>query len=140
MNRFVLDCSITLSWFFEDEQTEDSDRVRQAIELGSEIVVPSIWPLEIINGLVVAERRKRITNYQLNGYIERIRLLPIHIDTIQLDRTLTDVLKLAEKHALSSYDASYLELSVRNSLPIATLDRKLRSAAENLEIAIFGST
>ena len=139
MNRFVLDCSITLSWFFEDEQTEDSDRVRRAIELGSEIVVPSIWPLEIINGLVVAERRKRITNYQLNGYIERIRLLPIHIDTIQLDRTLTEVLKLAEKHTLSSYDASYLELSVRNSLPIATLDRKLRSAAENLKIAIFGS-
>ncbi len=139
MNRFVLDCSITLSWFFEDEQTEDSDRVRRAIEQGSEIVVPSIWPLEIVNGLVVAERRKRITNYQLSGYIERIRLLPIHIDAIQLDRTLTDVLKLAGKHALSSYDASYLELSVRNSLPIATLDRKLRSAAENLEIAIFGS-
>ena len=36
---------------------------------------------------------------------------------------------LAERFALSAYDAAYLELAHRHSLPLATLDGKLRGAA-----------
>jgi len=55
-----MDISVTMSWCFEDEATPASDAVLD--RLGAEqAAVPSSWPLEVANVLLVAERRKRLT-------------------------------------------------------------------------------
>ncbi len=127
MSTFVLDCSVTMSWCFEDEADAYSDRVLEA-SLGARILVPSVWALEVANVLAVAERKKRLTPADSSRFLELVAALPIEVDETSFQRATTGVLALARKLTLSSYDAAYLELAMRRGCPLATRDRKLRAA------------
>jgi len=135
LNRFVLDASMALSWCFEDESDETAERVLDSLQ-ESEAVVPAIWSLEVANGLLAAERRKRITPERVDEYLETIRALPVIADG---DAESLGVVRLARGTGLSAYDASYLELAIRHALPLATKDRALRQAASKLGVAMFPS-
>ena len=125
--RFVLDCSITMSWCFADEADGYAD---------AEAVVPSIWPLEVANVLIVAERRQRINGAQLARLVELPRSLPVIVDGVTLDRVMGAVLMLAREHKLSSYDAAYLELAMREGIPLASRDERLIEAAHRCGVPL----
>ncbi len=135
MTGFVLDCSVAMAWCFEDETTPYSDAVLQDFE-DADAVVPSIWPLEMANVLLVAERRKRISKAQSRRFIELLQTLPIAVDDVSVARAWDGVLSLAREQQLSAYDAAYLELAMREGLPIATLDNALRKAAKRCGVAV----
>jgi predicted nucleic acid-binding protein len=125
--RFVLDSSVTLSWAFSDEQEPDALRAAQILEAETaEAVVPAIWWYEIRNILIVGERRGRITPVATETFLKQIAKLKI-IRAPNPDEGL--LLDLARKTNLTVYDASYLALAIQESIPIATLDQALRSAA-----------
>ncbi|MFH1741555.1 MAG: type II toxin-antitoxin system VapC family toxin [bacterium] len=136
MSQFVLDCSMTMAWCFEDEKTPPAEKFLGSLMAGSRALTPSIWPLEVANVLLVAERRKRITRLDTARYISLLQRLPIEIETESLLRTVRDVLTLGREQNLSAYDAAYLELALRKSVPLATLDKKLRQAAKRLHIPL----
>jgi predicted nucleic acid-binding protein len=129
----VLDNSVALAWCFEDEQTPDImallDRVA---ETGA--IAPFLWPLEALNGLLVAERRRRLDRPRRIRLAAFLRDLPVVLDPSTADRAWDAIASLADRHALTTYDAAYLELAQRRSFPLATLDRDLRSAATTLKI------
>ena len=127
MPAFVLDCSVTISWFMPDESLGFNFLDRLAEE---EAVVPSLWSLEIGNVLLFAERKKRITLEQRRKAIHILMELPIIVDTMTSNHAWLETMELAERHNLTLYDASYLELSLRRSLPLATFDKSLKKAAE----------
>jgi predicted nucleic acid-binding protein len=124
-----------MSWCFEDETTPYSDAVLQDF-VDADAVVPSIWPLEMANVLLVAERRKRITKAQSRRFIELLQTLPIAVDDVSAARAWDGVLSLAREQRLSAYDAAYLELAMREGLPIATMDGALRKAAKHCGVAV----
>jgi predicted nucleic acid-binding protein len=126
VNRFVLDCSMTMAWCFEDEATPYSESVLEALADG-EAFVPPIWSLEVANVLVVAERKKRLLPAQSLRFVELLQSLPITLEAEV--RPLRELLGLAREQGLSSYDASYLDLAVRSGLPLASLDGPLLEAA-----------
>jgi predicted nucleic acid-binding protein len=132
--RFVLDCSITMSWFLEDEATPFTDKLHEILSLDSDAVVPSIWINEVVNVFIIAERKKRIAPEKTNRFLSLLFLLPIYKEEVPSSFIINDILLLARKHNLSSYDAAYLELAVRERIPLATLDHDLLKAArkENL--------
>lgn len=135
--RLVVDASLTLSWYFEDERTAPSDAVlTQVVAYGA--WVPSLWRLEVANGLQIAIRRKRIDEVFRDGALQRLGSLPIVIDAETATHAWTTTLRLAGQHNLTIYDAAYLELAQRRRLPIATLDRRLRDAADASGIATQG--
>jgi predicted nucleic acid-binding protein len=134
---FVLDASATLAWCFEDEATVEAagllERLRE-----DEALVPPLWLLELSNGLVVAERRGRLTRADSTRFLLLIRQLPIRIDqTSTLDLGVS-VMDLARAYELSAYDAAYLELALRLGRPLATLDVRLRAAAERAGVRPVG--
>jgi len=45
---------------------------------------------------------------------------------------------LADKHSLTVYDATYLELALRRFLPLASLDQELRRAAQAENVSLLG--
>ena len=96
-------------------------------------MVPSLWSLEVRNILVVNERRGRIEPEDSNAFLRELLLLPIRI---RRDTDENALLALARKHQLTAYDAAYLDLAVRVSVPVATLDRSLARAVrdEGLEV------
>ncbi len=127
LSAFVLDCSVTISWFMPDESF-DFNFLDQVAEKGA--IVPSLWSLEIGNVLLIAERKKRITLEQRQKAIHILTELPIVFDTMTSNHAWLETMELAERYNLTLYDASYLELSLRRSLPLATFDKSLKKAAE----------
>ena len=131
MTAFVIDCSVAVTWCFEDEATPASDGLLG--RLGEEsAAAPAIWPLELGNVLVMAERRDRIDAAQIVEFVALVRDLPVAIDEETPQRALDEVLALARSEGLTTYDASYLELAMRLGVPLATQDKELRQAAEKL--------
>ena len=125
---FVLDCSVTMAWCFEDERTAATDALlARVVDAGA--IAPFLWPLEVTNVLLNAVRRKRIPPEAVNRVAQRIAALPIVIDKDGAEMVWSNPLQLAERYALTSYDACYLELAQRKALPLATLDTALRKAA-----------
>lgn len=136
---FVVDNSVALAWCFEDEQTvgimEILDRVTDA---GA--VAPQLWPLEALNGLLMAERRGRINRevrQRLAGFLQE---LPIEIDDETASRSWATTARLAEQHRLTAYDATYLELAMRLGMPLATSDVALIAAAKVAGVPLLPTT
>jgi predicted nucleic acid-binding protein len=133
---FVLDCSVALSWFFKDEKNAYADSVQDGLPFTAAIV-PALWPLEATNSVLVGERRGRATVAQGTGWISLLQSLPIRVDAETASRAWADTLHVARAHALSSYDASYLELALRRRVSLATLDRSLRDAATVAGVPLY---
>jgi len=129
VNSFVLDASATLAWCFEDERTAPAASVLERLR-DQEALVPPLWLLELANGLVVAERRGRITRAESTRFLGLVGELPIRIDQTSTLDLASSVMDLARQYDLSAYDAAYLELALRLGQPLATIDERLRSAAD----------
>jgi predicted nucleic acid-binding protein len=125
---FVLDASMVFPWYMEDEARDDADRVLERLRR-SGAVVPAIWPSEMVNAMVMAARRGRMTEARRDDILRLIRQLPVEFDTAGQDRVWSDTLALADGHRLTIYDATYLELAKRRGLPLASLDSALIRAA-----------
>ena len=131
----VIDSSITLAWFFEDERTERADVVMRLVAKAG-AVVPSLWRLEIANALQSAVRRKRIDVEYRDASIADLRTFPIAVDSETDRHAWGTTLSLAERCRLTLYDAAYLELAQRLRLPLASLDQELRAACRAVSVAV----
>jgi predicted nucleic acid-binding protein len=136
LKRFVVDCSVTMAWCFQDEVDAYTDSVLDLL-MDSEAIVPSIWPLEVANVLLVAERSKRLTEADSLQFVKLLRGLPISVDTGSSDRALNEVLFIGRQQGLSSYDAAYLELAMREGAALATRDSKLMRVAEKCGVKLI---
>jgi predicted nucleic acid-binding protein len=133
----VLDSSITLARVFPDELTPS------IVSLFSEHValgawVPDLWKIEVANVLSLSVRKGRMTQERRDQVLIRLQRLPITIDAETGNNAWNGTLVLADRHKLTVYDATYLELALRRSLPLATLDRDLRRAAQSESIPLLG--
>jgi predicted nucleic acid-binding protein len=135
---FVLDASMTLSWAFEDESTPFTVAVLKFLET-AHAVMPALWPFEVVNVLSAAERRGRISATDLAEFLEQLRLLPVEIEHRPATWLAQQILPLARNYHISAYDAAYLELAIRERLPLATLDDDLRRAASDAGVALIGA-
>ena len=136
-NRLVLDASIAVSWCFEDEQTSYTERVLDRLAGGTEAVVPALWAFEIANALLTAERRQRLTAAQSTVFLEQLGNFDITVDTAPLPRIFGRVVDEARRWRLTAYDAAYLELALRQGLPLATLDDTLKKVAHTMGVRLL---
>ncbi len=134
--RFVLDCSVALAWCFPDEQAPYPQSVLDALAT-AKAVVPSLWPLELANAFVMGERRQRSTPADTETWKSFLATLPIIIDAETSERAWNETLDLARRHNLTVYDAAYLELAIREGVPLATLDARLLKAATAEGVAAY---
>jgi len=134
--HFVIDTSVVMTWCLKDETSKYADAILDSLEV-SIAVVPSIWPLEVGNVLLVAERKKRLGEADSSRFVALLAELPIMIEQEPPERMMKEILALAREHKLSTYDASYLDLSMRKGLPIATLNNGLIAAAKRSQVPII---
>jgi len=134
---FVLDSSVALTWCFEDEATPAADALLgQLTDAGA--YAPSLWPLEVLNALAMAERRGRIAMQTRHDRIAFLQSLPVTLDMQTAEQAWLTTNRLAGRYRLTVYDAAYLELAQRLELPLATLDTGLRTAAAALGVPLLG--
>jgi predicted nucleic acid-binding protein len=130
---FVVDCSVSLAWFLEDERNAFTDSILRST-MTADHWVPAVWPLEFANGLLMAQRRKRINRAARLDALRRVLLPGLHVDTAPVD--MEAVSELAERRDLTTYDAAYVELAARLGLDLVTLDRALAKAAAAEGVAV----
>ena len=133
----ILDSSVAVAWVYMDEV---NDAIRNVFDLVSNqgAWVPSLWRLEVANILEMGVRRARHDAAFRDSTLADLGLLPIHIDPETDRQAWTVTLRLAEHHRLTLYDAAYLELAQRRTLPLATLDTELRAAASAENVPLLG--
>jgi predicted nucleic acid-binding protein len=134
---FVLDASVALSWFFDDEFSPYSESIAEIMPR-SQAVVPIVWPLEMANGFLTAFRRGRLAETKAPALIGAIDRLGVTIDRGIAPEFLTQAtLAVGLAHRVSVYEASYLELAMRRGLSLATQDERLMRAADAAGIDIM---
>ena len=132
---FVLDCSVALAWCMPDENDHYADDVLNLL-IEQQAIVPSLWHLEVMNVLLMAQRKNRINTDHITRILQTLSQLNISTDKKQLNITNTDFVDFAQHYKLTSYDASYLYLAKRERIPLATLDKKMKNVADSLELSL----
>lgn len=127
---FVLDASVALRWYCGDGSEVDAAYAMRVLESLGEgtAVVPSIWGLELANVIAKTEAQGLAPEARSVRFLALVRSLGIVCDEQTHERACSETLNLARRYQLSAYDAAYLELALRLSLPLATLDGGLRVA------------
>ena len=132
-----MDASVALAWVLPSQASPEAEELLRRTEAGAELVVPSLWFLEVANGLLVAERRKIIMAPDRGLALGRLSALALTIDPDNARSAFGRTSELAVQYGLSVYDAAYLEIAVRRALPLGTRDRALRSAAKRSGVPRF---
>ena len=139
MTDFVLDNSVAMRWLLKSPKATDQKYAETVLKSLSEVdaIVPDLWHLEASNVLLSAEKRTEINPGISEGFIIQLENLPIHVDTLTAHQAFSRIINIARTYKLSSYDASYLELSMREGIPLATLDSDLIKAAKKAQVDIY---
>lgn len=132
----VLDSSVAISWLMPDEQAASADRAISAAIIGG-ADVPAFFAFEVANVLLVNVRRKRLPPGAVTAGLGDLGAIDIRFEPAPAPQVLRAIAELAAQHGLNVYDAAYLELALRLRVPLATLDRPLRSAAAAENVPLF---
>lgn len=138
MNGVVIDCSIALTWCFEDGASPETDILFERVR-DDGAMVPALWHLELANVLWQAEKRRRISADEAATRLSLIAQLPISVDQETTVRAWRETLAITRAENLTAYDTAYLELALRRSLPLLTRDSELAEAARRRGVAVFPS-
>jgi predicted nucleic acid-binding protein len=138
LTGIVIDASVPLAWCFPDEASTYADDILVALE-GHSILVPTLWPIEITNALLVAERRQRIKQSAIRRFVELLNGLTVVMASQSITESVSNILPLAREYSLSAYDAAYLDVALRHGAPMATLDKNLQKAGLKAGIEVFRS-
>ncbi len=133
---FVLDNSVVMSWCFEDEANDYADAVLEKLT-AARAIVPVVWALEVVNVLLVAERKNRIKQADSTSFLTLLLRLPIEIKQDIQCAAMSELMLLGRSHNLSSYDLAYLNLALHNGCSLATLDQKLITAAKETGVPLL---
>ncbi len=134
--KFVLDTSVTMAWLFDDEATAHTEALLDRMK-ADEALVPSLWAYEVGNVLVMAERRKRISESQGRRFTQLLESLPIRVVDAQAQALWGGAVAAARAYQLSVYDGAYLDLAMREGAPLATLDKALQAAARKSGVDVL---
>ena len=127
---FVVDASVGFGWVYQGQATSETDSLLNEVAAGATVIVPALWFLEMSNVLLMAQRRHRLTAMQRKAAMEKLTAMQLTVDEEGTRNAFGKTSELAEKYGLTIYDATYLELASRRSLPLASRDEALKNAAK----------
>lgn len=128
-NSFLI--SGILSAYCENESKNALSYIEEIISQNGQIYVPQLFWFEFGNVLLNAAKSKksgepaRITQVQLVEIMQLVTKLPIYTDPQPDSQTIQRIMTYAQEYNLSFYDATYLELAKRYSIPLKTFDKQL---------------
>ncbi len=136
MSRFVIDASIVLTWCFPDENAPLAHNVALMFKQGGTAIAPAFWPHEVLNALLVGEKRKRISAPQIDSFLTDLNALPVELHHFPAANVFARIQELSREHGLTAYDAAYLDLAHVNGLKLATLDEDLQAACKRCGVEL----
>lgn len=136
MTRFVIDASVVLTWCFPDEAAPVAGKVARMFMQGDTAVAPAFWPHEVLNALLVGERRKRISGPLIDDFLADLSALPIALQHFPSADVFGRIQQLSRQYELTAYDAAYLGLAEMAGLKLASLDADLVAACRRCGVGL----
>jgi predicted nucleic acid-binding protein len=136
VSRIVIDASVVLTWCFPDENAPLAQHVATLFKRGGTAIAPSFWPHEVLNALLVGEKRKRISKELVRSFLDDLGTLPIALEQFPSGIVFGRIQRLGREHGLTAYDAAYLDLALHDGLPLATLDEDLARACKDAHVPL----
>jgi predicted nucleic acid-binding protein len=137
---FVLDASVAMRWALLDGATQDrayADSILTGLaDADARALVPPLWHIEIVSVLRNAEKHGAISEADATAFLQRSARLPIATDDASPIAVRLAIAAIARQHRLTGYDATYLELALREGIPLATLDGELMRAARAAGVVV----
>lgn len=134
-DAFVVDASIAVAWVHPEQRTAATEAMLEAVNRGTGVHAPSIWPIEVSNALLVLSRRRKLLEGNRKAGLDRLSALQVAIDHDGVAMAWDKLSELAVTHNLSVYDAAYIELALRLGLKLASKDEALARAAESMGVS-----
>jgi predicted nucleic acid-binding protein len=132
----VLDASTALTWCFVDEASVNDPRIMWRVH-NEGAIVPAVWSIEVANGLLRGLRRQRLSQDELDVFLDLLRDLDIQKDEMPIQYAFTTILTTGRAYQLTAYDSSYLDLAQRMHLPLVTADKGLAVAASQAGVTLY---
>ena len=136
MSRFIIDASVVLTWCFPDENTPLAQHVAGLFQRGDTAVAPPFWPYDVLNALLVGEKRKRISKALVRSFLDELATLPIVLEQFPAAIVFDRIQRLSREHGLTACDAAYLDLAVDSGFALATLDEDLARACRKARVRL----
>ena len=137
MTRFVVDASVVLTWCFPDEHAPVARAIADMFKVGASAIAPAFWPHEILNALLVGEKRKRISPKLTESFLADLSTLPVELHHFPAMDVFGGMQRLSREHGLTAYEAAYLHLAQVAGLKLATLDDDLIKACKRSGVALL---
>ena len=137
MEAFVADCSVTIAWAVPSQASKATDRLLDHLAAGASLIVPVLWFFEVANTLIVLTRRKKLSKEAGDRARSLLAALAPVADQEGAALAFLATSAIAEKYSLSAYDAAYLELALRRTIPLATRDAALATAARRAGVGVL---
>jgi predicted nucleic acid-binding protein len=134
---FIADSSVGVAWAVHSQASDTTDQLLEQVAAGTPLVVPTLWPFEIANSLLVLLRRKKLLAEERDRALDALARLPLVVDDEGCRLAFGTTSELAGEHGLSVYDAAYLELALRRKLPLASRDDALSQAAKDCRVKLL---
>jgi predicted nucleic acid-binding protein len=134
---FIADPSVGVAWAVHSQASDPTDQLLEKVATGTPLVVPTLWPFEIANSLLVLLRRKKLLAEERDRALDALARLPLVVDDEGCRLAFGKTSTLAAEHGLSVYDAAYLELALRRKLPLASRDVALCAAATKSRVKLL---
>lgn len=135
--KWVIDCSASAALFLPDESSHSVREFFDRLKKADKLLIPSLWWYELANVLIVSERRKRLNYRDVTKITSLFERLNLETDNSTGFFYLERLYELAQRYKISSYDASYLELAIRDQANLCSLDIKLTQAAKNSGVRVY---
>lgn len=129
MNTYIVDASVAVKWYFEEEFKIQALSIARQIKLEQlSVVVPEIFYLEISSACWKRALKKEIKSWQAVEILEGLTNLPVRKYS---DHELADVaLDNALFYNISVYDSLYISLAEIYGAALITADKRLFNACK----------
>lgn len=132
----VVDASLFTAWLLNESGHDATDAVWDRLTAET-LLVPSHWPNEIANALRRAVRTKRLGADEVEPVAERIGVFDVNVMPPIAIEEIGGLASDALANGLSAYDMLYVRLARARQVPLATVDRAMRAAAQRLKIMVL---
>ncbi len=130
----ILDASVVVKWFSEEEYTDKALEIRERIRMGEEkVVVPDLLLYELANAL------RYNSNFDANDVSDALTsIFDMDMDIVTpIPETINSAVTLAFEYNITVYDAFYVALAKETELTFITADRRLCERVSNLDFVKF---
>jgi predicted nucleic acid-binding protein len=120
--KYVVDSSVAFKWVVAEIEHEKAERLREAYRNGvHELLAADIFPAEVANALLMAERGGRISDHAPLLF-DVLTTCPRLHPTLPLLPRVSAIVSLAK---VTIYDALYVALAEREGCEFVTADARL---------------